>query len=908
MLTDKKIFSVLAGARRRKKSLAGSRGAATSLSLSFLRSGTAAQRESIAWPQGRRETSHPARPARALHLARALRRVLTQQSGVSLIWVLTVILVLLIASGAALLAVSSRFNITAIEHQEQQAYYTALSTLDTVSRWIASGYEPDAATDHYKAVTTLLGDAENEGGVDYPLENLDDTLGDCTLHLEYTDENKTSLELTATATFAGSVETLSMTMQRGTDPSTYDGELEAEDFDTTTYDDRAAELNALTSGGVIALYESSTSNYNTLFNEPNVNIVSGDSNTTVLDGLIKDNGSTREARWTNVDLLGSGDPQNNALGTQRLPHTPASVSGYTSDWRRFMVPKNGRITIDPLEEDAYGNGVTGATSAQNTRVVGLAIHGTEGKSVLFRLATGKSATGESSTVPVKNVFVSTTSSDYGTKISNAITESATFKARSSKRYASLITLDFTDNDQSNDTARYAIDGIEKTYPWHPDKWEKMDLFVQSSGELDTNLVLGPFAHKHDIFLDYKGGGNFVDSYHGQEKGINFATEWPYATRDSDTGLPFFSVDFGKNAGFWILDQNSSKYFRILQGVNILEGTIYSTRQTIIGGALIRDGSGHTTDGLNRGIYGYANEDVKDKANYVESTTRYSQLIYNTDIILMAPSSGTANSEIRRAQSWRSRLNLPTGTSDAEVKAFNKDTSYEPTMTIAGGTIYVGERQHLTIQGTTLGYKNGTDSKTKNTSLMVPLDRMWISPDKIVVAAGGALTIQKSETTNIFTDIYVEGGTLNINENAKIKGNIYAYNGGKVNIQGSFQLLSPHDDGNANVMTEAEAKDGILIYGDQLVGRVDGITSPGTLILPAVGPELVTISGSSNKVHILGTVDGTTVKKPNLQAFTLDVLGLIKAKLLCNDRDPTTGACMHFGFLGGEWIGGVFMHG
>jgi hypothetical protein len=582
-----------------------------------------------------------------------------------------------------------------------------------------------------------------------------------------------------------------------------------------------------------------------------------------------------------------------------------------------MVPENGRITIDPLEKDGYEGSAdeshTKPSDANNTRFVGLAIHNTAEKEVLFRLASGTAARGTADNTLIKTYV----DSKYATKhdtVSNGLFASHW----SSPRYASIITLDFTDNMGSSDTARYTIDGIEKTYPWHPDKWDKMDLFVQSSGPVSANLVFGPFGHKDGITMDYHGNGNFQDSYHGADGEL--AREWPglSTANQKNKGLPIFPVDFGVDAHFWFLDSPTyqvtkdsttvtySSYVWFMQGVNILGGTdpeerssIYSTRAVVIGGALIRSSTSHTTDGLNRALDGFADQSVTTAANYVEATTRYSQLIYNTDIILMPPSGDrTAYSLIRRPNTWKDRTNLPSSTgTDAQKKAYAKDTGFNPTVTIVGGTIYVGERQYLSIQGSQNragDYQNGNN--------------LWVSPDKIVVAKGGTLHIQESYFTNIFTDIYVDGGTLIIDEGAKIKGNIYAYNGGKVNIQGSFKLLSPHDDGNDNVLTEAEAKDGILIYGDQLVGRVDGITAPGILILPAVGPNDIKITGSSNKVHILGTVDGTTVKNPNLQAFTDEVLGLIKEKLLCMGRNPTTGTCTHFGFLSGEWIGGVFMHG
>ncbi|MDR1183730.1 MAG: hypothetical protein LBK67_02920 [Coriobacteriales bacterium] len=814
-------------------------------------------------------------------------KILAQQSGVSLIWVLTVILVLLIVSGAALLAVSSRLNITVVKHQKQQAHYTAHSTLDTVSRWIVSGYEPGASAALQKNVKDILAAAEGEGGIDYPLQNLDSTLGECTLHLEYTDEKKTSLKLTATATFADSVETLSMTMQRGTAPSSFDDKLKPSDFSPNDYKEEADRLDKLQSEGVVALYESSDTYTNLGFNDDNLE---------QLNKYINDPKSNLEARWTNSILTvepsdrtssssnNDKSKNSNVLGTE--------TNGSSTDGRRFRVPMNGRITIDPLERDGYEGRNNAANTAyatgNNTRVVALAIDNTAEKDVLFRLASGSAATGTS-----ENQFISTVSNSRTTQgtITNTVTKGA-FHNWSAPRYASLITLDFTDNAGRTEDLTYRINDIDKTYTWHPNNWNKMDLFVQSDGKVSSNLAFGPFAHKDGITLDYDSDRGFVDNWNGTTKG-EARTLWNVGSSTS-YGIPYFPVDFGENAHFWILDSPRYEfgvcYVWFMQGTNILgtdkeRSSIYSTRSTVIGGALTRSSSGRTTDGLNRELNGFADRDISGSvASYVETTVRYSQLICNTDIVLMPPPSGSiAGSKIRRPNTWQDRTNLPSSRTNA---ARVRDVQYNPTMAIKGGTIYVGRNQSLVIEGAVL-------------------DNMWINPNEIVVAAGGELTIQKSAFTNVLTDIYVEGGTLNIDEGAKIKGNIYAYNSGKVNVKGSFQLLSPHDDGNDNVMTEDEVKDGIFIYGDQLVDRMDGITLPGTLTLPATGPDLVTISGSSNKVHILGTVDGTTVRKPNLKEFDSEMLNLIKMKLLCNDSDSTTGACKHFGFLGGGWIGSVF---
>jgi hypothetical protein len=804
--------------------------------------------------------------------------------GSTLIWVMVVVLVMIVALGIGLTAVSGQLNLSSVRHEEHQAYYTALSSTETVAAWITENTIPDDKTietqvDEASVIEQLLQEITDAGepGITIDEAGIPPEVGTCTVNLRWLDgwpagddEEHTQLKITSVATFAGVTETVSLTLIK--DPSgilsTYGEVLEASDFSTKPYDDRAVDLEGTVTTGIVALYDSGTTD-NSGYNA---------SNLTQLNTYIPDSTSTREARWTNVNLLASsGANDDNVLGTQM--HLANTKSGHKIDTRRFMVPENGRITIDPMEQDGFSGSASG--DANNTRVVGLAIDNTHDKNVLFRLASGSAAQGTTD-----NVFVSTNSTGA------TVTKGKTFFNRSRTPYASLLTLNFTDNAGSTQDLRYTIDGrLETLYTWHPTYWNKMDLFVRSSDQVTSNLAFGPFAHKHDIFLDYKGWGNFVDNWNGTTVG-EYKKEWPWSSykddHKDDQGLPFFPVYFGKNAHFWILDGRSDKYVWFMQGTNILgsdtnpeeKSSIYSTRATVLGGALIRAWAiekpgtkneklviydEYTMDGLNRALYGFANQ---NGATYVEATTRYSQLIYNTDIILMTPSDGgTAYSLIRRAQSWRSRANTVP----------DHDYNYEPTMTIKGGTIYVGERQHLTIQGAAMGYGD----KTKTT--WVPLDTMWISPDKIVVDVGGTLLIEESATTNIITDIYVEGGTLIINEGAKIKGNIYAYNGGTVKVNGSFRLDAP------GTLEPGQEPGGILIYGEDTFGTTFGdgesavtITATGKLDVPAT---FTAIDGNSGRIHLVGGKWTDLVTGTKLFSAA--------EAILCDGYDTSTGRCSHY---------------
>jgi hypothetical protein len=789
--------------------------------------------------------------------------------GSSLIWVISVMLIMIVVLGVGLTAVNGRLNLSTTRHEQHQAYYTALSSTDTLSAWITKGGE-----DVERLLGTIPGPADNPDNIVVNTDGLPAEVGTCEVNLRFLDPEKTVLKIASTATFAGTSETVSLTLTQNGSRLSFEGELRASDYSTTTADTRATVLANLESGGVVALYEPDSKVDNT-----NSNTADRD----LLDRYITGTKSTAEARWTNVNLMASEGPDDNfILGTQHNKTNGAYDTAF--DNRRFMMPKNGRITIDPLEQDVYAGTPNAATpnGNDNTKLVTLSIEGIDGvpdKEVLFRLASGSAAT------------------EYGL-LNNT---GGSFYDRSRPRWASLLMFNFTDNAGKTETLNYSINGDAKSYTWHPNTWKRLDIFVQPDAEVVSNLVIGPFGHKNDATMDLRSFGNFVDNWHGTQV-KDFKNQWPYVEstlRDSQKGLPLFPVDYGKGVGFWILDgggEGGDRYFRIMQGANIMSGTIYSTRPTIIGGALIRSSEGHTTDNLNSRIDGFADVSPVTFATYVEATTRYGLLVHNTDIILKAPSSGTAASEIRRPQTWRDRNNLPNSEGTAAEKlAHVTDTNYEPTMTIKGGTIYVGDRQTLTIKGATR-------------------NNMWVAPDKIVVAAGGALIIEQSAYTNVLTDIYVDGGALTINRGARIKGNIYAYNGATVDVKpdsagvGNFWLASPKKT------VEEQKRDGLFIYGKDTIGTKIGDVTIHSAARITVPENLVAINGttldgvlsdgsSPSKIHLVGgdwtdLVGGTDLEPSDAVFF------------LCDGYDKETGRCLHTpghdnGSIGGDWAAGAY---
>ncbi|MDR2105924.1 MAG: hypothetical protein LBP24_00770, partial [Coriobacteriales bacterium] len=113
--------------------------------------------------------------------------------------------------------------------------------------------------------------------------------------------------------------------------------------------------------------------------------------------------------------------------------------------------------------------------------------------------------------------------------------------------------------------------------------------------------------------------------------------------------------------------------------------------------------------------------------------------------------------------------------------------------------------------------------------------------------------------------------------------------------------SPHDDGWDSVLTPEEELDGIHIYGKGLAGVVPGITAPGSLRVPsAAHAGSIKITGSSNKVHLLGPfaelITVTTGGKPSYNA----VKGL-----LCDGHDEVDGSCQHVDATPGGWLIGTY---
>ncbi|MDR2106648.1 MAG: polymer-forming cytoskeletal protein, partial [Coriobacteriales bacterium] len=803
------------------------------------------------------------------------------REGSTLIWVIVVVLVLTIALGVALAATSGRFNLTATRHEQQQAYYTALSATSTVSEWLMSG-----STEASALLAQIPGPGDNPTSITIDkLGGLPITAGSCSVNLAFTDAEKTKLKILSTAIFSSATQTVSLTLQHLSV-----SESPKEDCATVVAQakKKADELLKLPIGdpfdiGDFGVYGAGTRPTD----------ASNADNLGLLNQLITSTGSPREAWWTYTYVV--TNPPDGLLksdGTKVLAtRRPFGDNQTTVDTRRFIAPKNGRLLVNPIERGPVEN-ANGPTGAINTKITSLAIDTTNAvpnQPIRLRLSGNpnkKAGTGSSTSFAFHNALLSLAFDDKAS--------------------------DLTTTKVSNDTS----------YSWHPMKWAMLDVYTLGKSDswlTDTNLIIGPFAHANGSTasktdLDYASQGNYVDGMHGQQPG-EALQQWPFlSTRfpnkpySSSRGLPYFPVDYGPNANFFILDgvadgapntgSPHSRDFRILQGVNIFDGTIYSTRSTILGGGLIRAASGttQTTDNINSDVLGFVGtpklfspERNDQTISYVNMTTRYSQLLKDTDIILATPSTtatsvklGTNTSLIRRPSTWRDRL----FSTDTIPSA---DREFEPTMVIDGGHIYVGEGQQLTIEGTVSGAKSATDATE------VPLDNMRIAPSGITVDKGGVLILAKSATTNVMANItlnpgakmvleggarmrgniFVAGGTLSIKAGAVLTGNIYCFNGGLLELTEPFTLNSLYDKNH----------DGIFIYGGSAVGK-GSITSAGKLQTTNPPPK---ITGITNPVHLVGAGWSALVAKPAMPSNSTSRKKLF-ASILCAGHNTNTGQC------------------
>jgi hypothetical protein len=502
-----------------------------------------------------------------------------------------------------------------------------------------------------------------------------------------------------------------------------------------------------------------------------------------VDAAITSADAIREVTWRNEN-----DNQGTTLGTNHYPVILAAEDQY-NDIRRLVTPANGKWTINPLQYGA--NDTTGVqrnspTAEDNTRLISLSMGDFSGKDIEIRFGGYNTGSGAN-------------------RLRNG-----------TKYYNSLLMFDFTDNSGSTEDNPYVEyyhnndfdNGV--SHLWHPQKWRSMTMYTQYTtnstvnGGVDARLVFGPYGHKYHQYIDYWNWGRYTGNpWYGQQEGdMNKAfpgNDTNSVASRTRKGMAYMPEYFGNDLRMFFLD-GTNKNVLIIQGVNILgtdqkHSVIYSRRGVELGGGLVKssiaynDYLGATTRHVNTHIDGMSYGTAPVYPNYFGITARYSQIIYNTDIVLRsAPGAQGAASPGAPAATRESFIHdatLPddgvygdkTGSLPNAVNRFadNETKRFSPTVKIIGGYIYIGERHKLTISG---GRTNTLDGQNEET--------LTVSPASITIASGGALRIKASSgpgaTTKpvVTTDIFA-GGALTLDSGARTIGNIIIASSGAVTM-------------------------------------------------------------------------------------------------------------------------------
>jgi hypothetical protein len=895
------------------------------------------------------------------------------------VWVLVVTLVISIALGMALFAIDARLNGAVIQHNRHQAYYTALSSLDTLSQWISdsdgseagagagagaeagaeagagAGAGAEAGTAHkatvedfLAAIPDAMGDpADNPAGIDITLKDLPKGLGTCTVNLRFTDAQRQELLLTATATCDNMTEALTLTMYEEAGSGSFETSHKTSDFNTDTYHAKIAELNK-------KVVDTAPVHVGATYDARASGVIRTDDYDRARTAVIGAHNTTREAKVENINITAGGTtrfPDPDILSAFNMDANNATyLTAHQEDTRTVVTPPNGRLTVNPFRLDYYSRSTASRESAktatfrQNARFVSLDISQTADKDVELRLG-GDERNGEKYASILafdfldQNTGDNTTPNDYVEYLPN----NRMLKTVLSKNASGTI----------QDSVAIAYNSDLRQDYWYRQKWKSGTIYTQDTahptlnGGLQGWLLFVPFYHGYidgsEAAPNGSSGSNWINGFYdfwswgahvtnpnyGQAKGDAFAAfpEFSEVVGRNKRGMPAYPVYWGENFSLYLLDNvaptNALKADRtykanrawLQQGVNILgtptqHSTVYSVRGMTIGATQRRTAADTSAEGINAetNLVGYyMSEDPDNASEAYFAQLRWGTLLYETDIVLMTPDGTNTprTSAIRRPLRYHDVYQSGNGTA-AEKKFWRTFESYFlPKTQIIGGRIYVGAGQDLTIEGGTQLYRNPSGTEWSPTKVGMNLQAtgeytMHVAPEDITVAPGGTLTIEASENININTDIYVDGGTLVIKPNAKIKGNIYCYNNGTVRVLGDFSLYSPNDDGFPS-LTAAEAHDGIHIYGKDLVTEDSAITAAGKLRLPsAAAAATIKISGSANKVHLLGSLtelvkaeDGSTLSYSSIK------------HLLCDDHGSGNGTCQHYGIKPSEWLTGKY---
>jgi hypothetical protein len=690
------------------------------------------------------------------------------RGGSALVWAMVLVVVLLILIGVMASVIQVSYHGQENSRAETQAYYTARSLNERIAGWLDGTPNGADGTDQQKFIEKL----KKKGVITeaYAAEQLDPDggkMGRAAVDVSINDEH-TVITIRATGHFAGADRTVVSSLTAGADVSYSYQDARFKTFTSggafdpaPVYAATAAALNSLRRGGIQLVGD---------IGSPSTNAADLET----VNAAIPTATSSMEVMWRS-GAKNSSDSNSTVQGTSREP--PQGVANPSNpktrtDTRRLVAAKNGRFLINPIQigghviEDGYSrSGFSTAGGGTNTRFNPLSI--------------------DTSNALNKNIKIRIANDGMNDEVA----------------YNGLIGLDFVDNAGGTKTAAGG-------FVYHPIRWDGCDIFVPSDAKLDeTNLIFGMFGHKYHTYLDYWSWGNYVNSWIGRVPG-EYQAIYPQAegsvNRSGQYGLHNIPVTYDRTR-LWCMDAAENRYLRVMQGVSLIGGAIYSDRPTIIGGGLTAvSGSGGnlnlTTDEINSGLDGYLQlgRDSDDYCSlYVNSSVMYDQIFDGADIVFADRQSRIpVRSEIRRPDTWRDRPNQRVVTAEAKT--------FEPKMIVSGGGVYVGKGHDLVIRGSIL-------------------DNMLIAPRGVTVAPGGAVTIEMSSYFNVVTDMFVRG-RLTIRRGAKARGNIVVMAGGKV-VVGDLITSFAHHEGDVFVEAGGHftAGAGAKITGDIHVSSGGALT-------------------------------------------------------------------------------------
>jgi hypothetical protein len=526
--------------------------------------------------------------------------------------------------------------------------------------------------------------------------------------------------------------------------------------------------------------------------------------------------------WRSGRVNSKTDNNSTVQGTKREPDVgrsdPSDPINKTSK-RRVVAAKNGRFLINPIQVGDHGG--EGRSSRFSKEDAG---SGTNTRFTMLSMDTSNAVA-----AGTRNIRV---------RIANAGMDSEV-------GYNALMGLDFVDITGAVKKVESGFESPNLTgtktgpFEYHPIDWDSCDIFVPGDANLgDTNLIIGMYGHKYANHFSYWSWGNYVNNWIGIVPG-EYQTIYPEAAgnRPEQYGLNNIPVSYDKTR-VWCLDGDTDRYFRILQGVSIIGGAVYSNRPTIIGGGLLAvSGSGgndnKTTDHRDNSILGYVDggrDSTSYCSSYVNSSVMYDQIFENTDFVFMG-NGAAVSSTIRRPNTWEDRSNQSKVT--AKAKTFN------PNMVITGGSIYVGKQQALTIQGAVL-------------------NNMMVAPSELIVASGAALTVSASSCFNVKTDIFVQGKAT-IEAGAKAGGNISVEAGGALTIGSSANYNGTIYVASGGAVTLC----GAMVVGDILVAGGGKITIAG-------GSNITGDVRCAGEIFITGDITVNTATPPADNPDTVDI--------------------------------------